>query len=78
MAYIFYIKLWESEFDGIVSKLDKLEDDNISRIKLKVNEAYKKDEKTTTDSEPTDDLDAISKAYLDMKFKKNRWSYLLY
>ena len=26
MAYISYNKLWESEFDGIVSKRDKLQD----------------------------------------------------
>ena len=25
MAYISYIKLWENEFDGIVSKRDKLQ-----------------------------------------------------
>ena len=28
MAYISYNKLWESEFDGIVSKRDKLQDAN--------------------------------------------------
>ena len=31
MAYISYNKLWESEFDGIVSKRDKLQDANISQ-----------------------------------------------
>ena len=36
MAYIFYNKLWESEFDNIFSKRDKLEDMNISRLKLEV------------------------------------------
>ena len=30
MAYISYKKLWESEFDGIVSKEDKLQDLNIN------------------------------------------------
>ena len=29
MAYISYNKLWESQFDGIVSKRGKLEDLNI-------------------------------------------------
>ena len=29
MAYISYSKLWESEFDGIVSKRDKLQDRNM-------------------------------------------------
>ena len=48
MAYIFYIRLWESEIDGIVSESDKLQDANRSQLKLKVNRAYKKDEKITT------------------------------
>ena len=34
MAYISYNKLWESEFDCIVSKRDKLQDANISQLKL--------------------------------------------
>ena len=29
MAYISYNKLWESEFDGIVSKRDNVQDLNI-------------------------------------------------
>ena len=37
----------------------------------------KKDEKLTTNFEPTDDKDIVSKAYLDKK-KNDRWSYLLY
>ena len=45
MAYISYNKLWESEFDGIVSKRDKLQDANISQLKLEVHDTYKKDEK---------------------------------
>ena len=40
MAYISYNKLWESEFDGIVSKRDKLQD--INNLKLEVHDAYKK------------------------------------
>ena len=35
MAYISYNKLWESEYDGIVSKRDKLQDLNINQLKLK-------------------------------------------
>ena len=34
MAYISYNKLWESEFDNIVSKKDKLQDININETKL--------------------------------------------
>ena len=70
MAYISYNKLWESEFDGIVSKRDKLQDANINQLKLQVYDAYKKDEKLTTNFEPVDDLDAINKGYLDSKLLK--------
>ena len=42
MAYISYNKLWESEFDGIVSKRDKLQDMNINQLKLEVHNTYKK------------------------------------
>ena len=45
MAYIIYNKLWESEFDGIVSKRDNLQDIKIFQLKLEVHEIYKKDDK---------------------------------
>ena len=70
MAYIYYNKLWESEFDGIVSKRDKLQDVNISQLKLEVHDTYKKDEKLTTNFEPVDNEDVINKAYLDSKLLK--------
>ena len=70
MAYISYIKLWESEFDGIVSKRDKLQDSNINQLKLEVHDTYKKDETITTNFEANDDPDVINKAYLDDKIKK--------
>ena len=70
MAYISYNKLWESEFDGIVSKRDKLQDLNINNSKLEVHDSYKKDEKLTTNFEPIDDSDVINKAYLDSKLLK--------
>ena len=70
MAYISYNKLWESEFDGIVSKRDKLQDVNISQLKLEVHDTYKKDEKLTTNFEPTDNSDVINKGYLDEKLIK--------
>ena len=70
MAYISYNKLWESEFDGIVSKRDKLQDLNINQLKLEVHDTYKKDEKITTNFEAIDDSDVINKAYLDEKLKK--------
>ena len=70
MAYISYNKLWESEFDGIVSKRDKLQDLKISQLKLEVHDTYKKDEKLTTNFEPIDNSDVINKAYLDSKLLK--------
>ena len=65
MAYISNNKLWESEFDNIVSKKDKLQDLNINQLKLEEHDTYKKDEKITTSFEPTDNSDVINKAYLD-------------
>ena len=70
MAYISYNKLWESEFDGIVSKRDKLQDININQLKLEKHDAYKKDEKLTTNFEPNDNEDVINKGYLDSKLLK--------
>ena len=70
MAYISYNKLWESEFDGIVSKRDKLQDLNINNLKLEVHDTYKKDEKITTNFDPVDNEDVINKAYLDSKLMK--------
>ena len=70
MAYISYNKLWESEFDGIVSKRDKLQDLNINQLKLEVHDTYKRDEKITTNFGAADDSDVINKAYLDNKLKK--------
>ena len=70
MAYISYNKLWESEFDGIVSKRDKLQDININQLKLEVHDTYKKDEKILTNFEPIDNADVINKSYLDEKLLK--------
>ena len=70
MAYKSYNKLWESEFDGIVSKRDKLQDANISQLKLEVHDTYKKDEKITTTFEAVNDEDVINKGYLDKKLEK--------
>ena len=70
MAYISYNKLWESEFDGIVSKRDKLQDLNINQLKLEVHDTYKKDEKITTNFEPVENEDVRNKGYLDSKLLK--------
>ena len=60
MAYISYNKLWENEFDGILSKRDNLQDLNIIQLKLEVLHTFKKDEKITTNFEPTGDSDVIN------------------
>ena len=70
MAYISYNKLWESEFDGVVSKRNKIQDAYFNQLKLEVHDAYKKDEKITTNFEAVDDKDDINKAYLDEKLLK--------
>ena len=70
MAYISYNKLWESEFDGIVSKRDKLQDLNINQLKLEVHDTYKKDEKKTTNFEAVNNQDVINKSFLDEKLLK--------
>ena len=70
MAYISYNRLWESEFDGIVSKRDKLQDSNINQLKLEVHDTYKKDEKITTNFKPVNNSDVINKGFLDEKLLK--------
>ena len=46
---------------------EKLQDANISQLKLEVLDTYKKDEKLTTNFKATDNLDVINKGYLDEK-----------
>ena len=70
MAYISYNKLWESEFDNIVSKPDELQDLNINQLKLEVHDSYKKDEKLTTNFEAVNDGDVVNKGHLDEKLLK--------
>ena len=38
MAHISYNKLWESEFNKIVSKKDKVQDIKINQLKLEVHD----------------------------------------
>ena len=65
-----YNKLWGTEFDGIVSKRDKLQDLNIKKLKLEIHDTYKKDEKISTNSETVDNEDVINKSYLYSKLLK--------
>ena len=78
MAYISEKKLWESGFDGIVSKRVKLQDLNIIQLKLELHDTYENDEKITTNFEAINDGDVINKGYLDEKLKKidGRLSYI--
>ena len=48
MAYISYKKMGESEFDTIVSKKDKVQDMNITQLKLEIHDTFKKDEKNNS------------------------------
>ena len=75
MAFFSYNELWESGFDGIVSKRDKIQDLYNNQLKLEVYDSFKKDEKITTTFVAVNDEDVINKAHPDKK--KNRWSYLL-
>ena len=59
--------MWESKFDGIVSKRDDLRDLNINQLKLEVHDTYKKDENIAINFEAIDDNDVINIAYLDSK-----------
>ena len=67
MAYTSYKKLWESDFDNIVSKQDKIQDTNSNQLKLEVHVVYIKSEKITTDFEPSNPEDVFNKVYLDEK-----------
>ena len=65
-----YYYIYGSEFDGSISKRVNLCDLNIIHLKLDIHDTYEKDEKITTNFEPTDDSDVINKAYLDEKLKQ--------
>ena len=75
MAYISYNKLWESEFDNIVSKKDKLKDFNFNQLKFQVHDSSKKDQKLIANFEFVNDGDVINKVYPDEKSKKIRSSF---
>ena len=75
MTSIIYKKIWESEFDNIVSSKDRLQGFNFNQVKLKVNDTYKKFERITTKLEPNDNEDVIYKAHLDKNLSK-REGYL--
>ena len=47
-----------------------MQDLSINYLKLEIHDAYKKDEKLTTNFEPVDGSDVINKGYLDSKLLK--------
>ena len=70
MSYISYNEIWESKFDNIVFKKDKVQDLKINQLKLEVHDTYKKDEKIRTNFEHVNDEAVINKTYLDEKLLK--------
>ena len=70
MPDISYNKLWENEFDNIVSKRDKIQDLKINQLKLEVHDTFKKEKIITTNFEPINNEDVKNKAYLDKKVLK--------
>ena len=60
MAYWGYDKLWENEFDEIVSKKSKVQDINVNQLKLDIVDTYDKYEKIPTNFKPVDDEDVIN------------------
>ena len=59
--------MWESEFDNIVAKKDKVQYLNTNQSKLEVHDTYENYEKIKANFEPIDDTDVINKVYLDEK-----------
>ena len=70
MTFNSYNKFWESQIDAIVSKRNRLQDLDKNQLNVEVHDTYKKDEKITTNLEPTDNADVINKAYLDENLLK--------
>ena len=77
MGCISYDKLWESEFDNIVSRKDKVQNININQLKNEVRDIWKKDEKITTNFESTDHSNVVNKAFPDESLSKINGHLLL-
>ena len=70
MAYIIYNETWESEFDNIVFKRNRVQNTNLNQLKLKLNDTFRKVEKLSRNFETTDDTGVKIKTYLDKKLSK--------
>ena len=53
-----------------VSAKDRVQDINVNQLKLKANDTLKKEEKKTTNFEPSNDEDIVNKNYLTDKISK--------
>ena len=67
MAYFSYDKVWRSEYNNNVSAKDRVQDNNLEQLKLKVNDSYKKDEKITINFRAIIDEDNICKKFIYTK-----------
>ena len=77
MLYLSCYKLCTSEFHNIVSAENRKQDINLNRLKLLVNDIFKKVEKTTTNFEPSNDEDVIDKAYVDKTLSEKTGSFFM-
>ena len=57
--------IWRSENYNNVSAKDRVPDINLTQLKLKLNDTYKKDEKSESKFEPSHEEDIKNRAYLD-------------
>ena len=65
LAYVCFKKIWKNELDNFAFKKDKVQDMNISQLKLEIHDTCKKVEKTTSNFKAVNDS--------DVKNKKNIW-----
>ena len=70
MACISYNNVWRREFYKKVSATDKEQVKILNQLKIKVNDAFKKDEKISTIFESSDDSDVINRAQPDTNLSK--------
>ena len=62
--------VFRKEFYNNVSAKEKVQDQNLNQIKLKLNDSYENDEIISSSSDTSNDGDAISKTYLDTNLTK--------
>ena len=65
MAYYSYEKIWRSECYNNVLAKNKDQYINLNKLKLKLNDTYRKNENSATNFELSNDEDVINEAFLD-------------